>query len=87
MPTTKRACITVDQEAWDNIQSSLPTLKIPKAVFSQMFNLFLRSQSDLLDQLKSRKAAGEKVDMTTFIQIMTDIKKKMDDTQLDLDLK
>lgn len=85
--STKRANITVDQEAWENIQSSLSFLKIPKAVFNQTFNLFIRSQSELLNQLKERRAAGEPVDITTFIQIMTELKKKMDDTQLDLDLK
>lgn len=85
--STKRANITVDQEAWENIQSSLSVLKIPKAVFNQTFNLFIRSQSELMNHLKERRAAGEPVDITTFIQIMTELKKKMDDTQLDLDLK
>lgn len=86
MTITKRANITVDQEAWENIQNSLKVLKIPKAVYNEAFNLFLRSHSELLNELKKRRAAGKPVDITSFVQIMAELKKKMDDTQLKLDL-
>lgn len=81
---TKRALITVDQEAWEGIQALLPELNIPKSVFSAILNSFLRTQYKLLKGLKQKKDSGEKISMGTFLRMMGDMVSEFEDDQMKL---
>lgn len=82
--TTKRTMITVDKEAWEGIQKLLPELKIPKPVFSEILNTFIRSQYRVLSELKVKKDQGEKITMGTFLRIMSVIADDLESDQLKL---
>lgn len=81
---TKRAMITVDADAWEGIQSLLPQLKIPKPVFNELLNTFLRGQHKILSGLWDKKQAGEVVTMATFLRMMSDIVEELEDDQIKL---
>lgn len=80
----KRALITVDADAWEGVQRLLPQLKIPKPVFNEILNTFIRSQYRLLSELKVKKDQGENITMGTFLRMMSVIADDLESDQLKL---
>lgn len=66
----KKALISVDKEAWEGIQKLLKEMKISNQVFNEMLNEFIRGQYKILQALKEKKDAGEKVSMGDFLKLM-----------------
>lgn len=80
----KRALILVDREAWEGSQRLLKEMRISNQLFNEMLNYSIRSQYKLLQGLKKKQDAGEKVTLGDFLKMMGGILNEIDSDQLQL---